>query len=515
MDLGKLLQSVMITGTLNLDLSEAIEINKITDIEDQTDKNSIFVAIKGKHFDGNSFIKDAYQRGCKVCFVEHFNEEVPIMQIRVPDTRVALSKLSATYFDFPSKKLDVIGITATNGKTTMSFMLDEILKQAKLKTGVIGSIKIKGTEKLTKSDYTTPKSFELQGYLKDMLNRGVEVVTMEVSSLALEQKRANDIDFKVVSFSNFNREHIDEHGSLEIYLKSKSSLITESSANSIAVLNYDDEVIRNLKGQGKAKQVFYSMENENADIFVKNINLERDNPSFTLTIKKEIELKERVIKSDEFEIYLGVPGFHSVKNAIACASMALVYGIDKEAIIKGLKAFRGIERRFELLYNGKFKIIDDHFANEENINVTLDSISKMKYNNLHIVYAIRGNRGITVNRENLNILKDWEPKIRLKTLMGTQTLGEVTEKDKVSEEELEIYKTYSNNLNAQKLFENDLETAIEKVIDLAQEGDIVLLAGSQGMDLGGRKAIHYVASKEYQGDVKEKVLSVLDGRICG
>ena len=156
----------------------------------------------------------------------------------------------------------VYGITATNGKTTIAFMLDEILRAQGLNTGLIGTVKIRMGQEVNPASMTTPESFELQQYLDKMRKVGVDTVTMEISSSALEQYRAADVKFDVVSFNNFSREHIDQHGTLEAYWKAKSSIITNSKPNEIAIINISDPEIKTLYGQVKAQTITYSLFDE-------------------------------------------------------------------------------------------------------------------------------------------------------------------------------------------------------------------------------------------------------------
>lgn len=515
MKVKDLLNGVDILESYNLDKYIDNVINNITNDSREVNESSIFIAICGKHSDGHDYLHDVFKKGCKVSIVNKIDKNIDIAQIKVKDSRESMSILSNNYFNNPSSKMKVIGITATNGKTTASFMLDEVFKACGLKTGLIGTVKVKSDDEVIPSNMTTPEAFKLQSYFKKMEEKNVDVVTMEVSSLALEQKRAFNVDFDIVTFNNFNREHIDEHGSFEAYWRAKSSLITNAKEDSVAILNYDDENILKLKVLGHSRQIFYSVKSDEADIYAKDINLESDNPSFVVVITKDIVLKDKTIKKQDFKVKLSIPGYHTVINAMSCISIALALGLDNEKIAEGIKNFRGLERRFELIYNDGYKILDDHFANNDNINVTLDSLSKLKYNDLYMVYALRGNRGVTVNRENIETLSDWIPKLKLKQFIATESLNDVSKKDLVHKEEKEIFFETCKDKNIDVTFKERLQEAIELAIDKAKKGDVILLAGCQGMDKGGRLALNYIASNCQSESEKERILNVLKDRICG
>lgn len=489
------------------------EITLITDDSRKAGPDSIFTAICGARRDGHDFLGDIRNKGCSCAIVEKEHPEIPVIQIVSQNSRIAWSRISALYYDEPAKDMKVLGITATNGKTTISFMLDEILRAEGLLTGLIGTVKIRYGDEVVASRMTTPEPFELQGYFAKMRDKGIKTVVMEVSSSALEQHRAHDIPFSVVSFNNFSREHIDQHGTLEKYWMAKSSIIRDSKENTVNIINVDDKEIRKLKGAGAGHQITYSVESRDGDIYVEDLDLSSDSPQYSLVIKDDIILNDRVIKKGKIRIALSVPGYHTVKNSVCCAAMALAYGCSEKSVAVGLKAFSGVERRFELIYDRGFRILDDHYANPDNIKVTLDSISKMKYGKLHMVYAIRGNRGTTVNRENIEETGKWLNKLHLGSFTGTETLGLVTKKDLVSDDEKAVFFEETRKLGIEPEFFPKMDEALSNALRKAQDGDIILLAGCQGMDMGARLILSQLSEKFPEDS--EKIKAPLKYRVCG
>ncbi len=491
-------------------------IDLITNDSRKIHPSALYIAIRGVRRDGHSFLEEVAAKGAAAAIVETIDPAVPMAQYKVRDSRRAWSSLSSTYYGDPSKDLFMYGITATNGKTTISFMLDEILRAAGRQTGLIGTVKIRIGEAVIPAAMTTPESFELQGYLAQMKAAGVDTVTMEASSSALEQFRCADVDFDVVSFNNFSREHIDQHGTVEAYWAAKASLVTGAAPETAVIINVSDPKIRALKDQTPGMQVTYSVDSSEGDIYPEDIDLSGNEPRFTLVVARELHLTGKrpvTIPAQRIPIELSAPGLHTVANAVACCAMALCQGIGAAAIQSGLNRFRGLERRFELIYDGPFQVIDDHFANMNNIETSLKSLSGLHYDRLRMVYAIRGSRGITVNRENVQTLARWLPLLNMEEIIVTETRGEVTEKDLVLPEEKAVFFEEIAKTPLKVTFRETMDEALDYALEQIKPGDILFLAGTQGMDMGGRKLLEKLSCRH--PEQAEQIMAPLNGRICG
>lgn len=482
MKLGKILNNVSIIEA-NFEINKEEDINSIAFHTDDVAKGGIFVAIKGYVTDGHKFIKKAKELGAKIAIVEDFSDE-DIRQIKVENSRIALADMARNFYEDPTKKMNVVGITATNGKTTTAFMLDSILKEDGRKTGIIGTVLTRYDDVKIPSVLTTPESLTLQSYFRDMLDKNISDVIMEVSSSAQELFRNKNIDFDIVTFNNLGREHIDQHGSFENYFRFKSRLIRHAKEDAIAILNADDEKIYFLKDKTKAHVLTFSLENNESDFGIENLDLSSGKGKFTFKINRDLNIKDRIIKKSDFDIDLGSVGYSSVMNSLVAIIVSLVLGIEKETIKKALKDFKGVERRFELIFDEEFKILDDHFANEKNIDATMETLKEMDYENLNILYAIRGKRGVEVNREITERLVKWIKILKPKSLSATLSKDTVKEKDRVTDEELKVFKDILEKNNIRCKIYDSLEEAINKSIDLMEKDDVLLLAGCQGMDKG-------------------------------
>lgn len=491
-----------------------IEITGLSYHSQGVESGNLFFCIKGYETDGHKYLQDAVNKGALAAIVEEVQEGIPIPQIKVKNSRIAMANIAAKFYQEPSKKLQVIGITATNGKTTTSFMADKILKDQNMEVGIIGTVMVQYRDKKIPSLLTTPDSLDLQKHFKSMVEEGVSHVTMEVSSSAQELHRVDGVDFDIVTLNNISREHIDSHGSFERYFEVKSRLITRAKEDSAAVLNLDDTYSKGLISKTKAKVFTYGIEDTSGDFFVKNLDLSTGRGIFTLVVPKDLEHKGVKIPKGETEISLSVPGFHSVYNSVVAAIIGLLSGVDKEGVKKSLKDFRGVERRFEFIHEEDFTIVDDHFANAGNIHMTLGTLKEMDYSKLHVLYAIRGKRGIAVNRENTEALVGWLPKLGVTELLATESISHVMEKDRVTVEEREVFEEVTKAAGIPTKIIKELPEAIEQVMKKANPGDVVLLAGCQGMDYGGEMALRLLAKGKTLKE-QEKILAPLKDRVAG
>lgn len=511
MRITKILQGVETSGKEEY---KTIEITGLSYHSKKTEAGNLFFCIKGYETDGHKYLQDAVNNGAAAAVVEDFQQEISIPQIKVENSRIALARCAANFYDHPSKKLNTIGITATNGKTTTSFMAHKILKDQHLEAGIMGTVMVQYRDKKIPALLTTPESLELQKHFSNMVKEEVSHVTMEVSSSAQELHRVEGVDFDIVTLNNISREHIDSHGSFERYFEVKSRLITRAKKDSAAVLNLDDSYSRGLIGKTEAKVFTFGVEDGGGDFAVKDLDLSTGRGVFTLVIQRDLEHKGVRIPKGEMKISLSVPGFHSVYNSVVAAIIGLLCGVDKEGVKKSLKDFRGVERRFEFIYEEDFKIVDDHFANGGNIHMTLGTLKEMDYKDLHVLYAIRGKRGIAVNNENAQALVEWLPKLGVRELIATESQSHVMEKDRVTREEREVFQKVTREAGIPTTIIKELPQAVERVVEKAKPGDVVLLAGCQGMDYGGEIALRLLA-KGKTSEERARILAPLKDRVAG
>jgi UDP-N-acetylmuramoyl-L-alanyl-D-glutamate--2,6-diaminopimelate ligase len=480
----------------------------------RVEPGSLFVCIRGYKTDGHLYLNEAVQKGAAAAIVEYFQNDIPVIQYKVKDSRLALAALADNYYGHPSRHLILTGVTATNGKTTTTYMINAIFEEHGLNTGLIGTVIIKTGDLIRPAELTTPESLDLHRYFKEMVKRQVSHAVMEVSSSGLELNRVGNVDFNTVVVNNISREHIDLHGSFEAYYKAKSRLIHEAGENQWAVLNLDCPYTAALKEQTRAKVFTYGLKTKKADCHVNDLNLSSGRAFFTVELDREAPAEILAKQPPTFTIELSVLGLHSVYNAMAAILVALVHGIPVATIQGALKKFKGVERRFELIFEDDFMVIDDHFANSGNIDVTLETLQMMDYKKLHLVYAIRGSRGVTVNRENAEAIARWAPRLGLNRIIATTSINHVNEKDTVSEAELKTYKTVMEKADLETVIIETLPEAIGIGLSEIKPGDVLLLAGCQGMDYGAGICLEQI--RQLKPDLPaEKIFAALKNRVAG
>lgn len=492
MKLSQLLESIEVLESYN---DQELEINQIVCNSKKAHVGDLFVCIKGYQTDGHRYIQNAIDQGVIAIVVEDYQENLPIPQYVVENSRIALAAMADTFYGHPSRALKMIGITATNGKTTTSFMLNDLLERHGIKTGLIGTVMVKYGDFSEAAYLTTPESLDLHHFLYEMKKQEVTHVCMEVSSSALELNRVGNVDFDIVTLNNISREHIDLHGSFEQYFSAKASLIRNAEPYQWVVLNLDDAYSASLVHETKGRVLTFGIDHPTGDFWCKNVDLSTGRAKFTVEIMKTVQVGTKVYQPGEYPFELRTPGYHSVYNAMVAIMVGLVCEVPFETIGESLRTFGGVERRFEIVFEDDFMIVDDHFANAGNIDVTLKTLEKMDYKNLKLVYAIRGSRGATVIREAAEAIVAWAPKLGIQEVIASLSKSHITWKDVVTQEELDIFSEIMDKGGIKMTLHDELPDAIAQGLSEVGKGDVMMLAGCQGMDFGAKVAldqIHYL-----------------------
>lgn len=504
-----------VVGRINADNQAELEITGIAYDSRQVQAGDVFVAIRGYLTDGHKYLAQAIEKGAVALIVEEIDESIQVAQYQVPNSRAALSQASALFFNRPSSDLKVIGITATNGKTSTAFLTETILREHGLKTGIIGTVMVRYDGFMESSILTTPESYDLQQHFYKMKKAGVSHVVMEVSSSAMELDRARDVEYNIVTMNNISREHTDLHGSFDRYFETKASLIRDALPTQDVILNLDCPYTAPLADETMGKVFTYGIENDTGYLHCKNIDLSTGRPRFVVEVKKDFMASDGTLyRTQEFPIELSVSGYHSVYNSMAAISAAMLMGVPILTIQSGIQKFTGVERRFEIIYENDFKIIDDHFANVGNINVTLETMKFMDYQKLHLVYGIRGGRGVTTNRENAETIVKWADKLGIKEVIASLSVNHVGAKDLVTEAEKEVFLQVMDQAGIQVSLYEDLADATQHALNIVEADDVILLAGCQGMDYSGQEILRQVVKSRPDLD-PDQVMSVLADRVAG
>ncbi|MGH2574579.1 MAG: Mur ligase family protein, partial [Ignavibacteria bacterium] len=252
---------------LNINTTEDFEVNKLSSNSESVEKNDIFFALKGLKTDGNKFVSKAVSSGAKAVFSEQTISGVDVPVYKVNDCRKTMAVLSNIYFDYPSEKMKLIGVTGTNGKTTVTYIINHILESAGKKTGLIGTNGNIINKRFFETSLTTPESIDLNSLLSKMKSEDVEFVSMEVSSHSLALKRVYGLEFDTAVFTNLTSEHLDFHNSMEEYFEAKKILfdslkrINDKDNRTCAVYNSDDLYGRKIVSNSQSEKISYGFHN--------------------------------------------------------------------------------------------------------------------------------------------------------------------------------------------------------------------------------------------------------------
>lgn len=455
----------------------------------------IFVAIRGRTADGNSFAAMAEKNGAIAVITECPATLPPlsIPAIAVSDARQTLADISAAFYHHPSRALALTGITGTNGKTTVSFMLDQIFRQAGFKTGLIGTVCINTGTASFPSSLTTPDAAALQGYLAMMRQSGVTHATMEVSAQGMELKRVHGVNFACGLLINLSPDHLDFHGSFAAYLDAKRQFPALLGTAPL-VVNNDDPLCRRIALTHSGTVMTVGLES-NADVTAKITRLNSFGSVFQLTWIMPPSLAGGENSCSGSALFsLPLPGRHNVANAAMAAAAALAQGIPAPVIARALTTFVPVSRRMEVSGLAGMTVVDDTALNPGSIDAIFNTISTFRYRRLIIVNAIRGCRGTAINVANADTLAAWWHRQPF-SLIVTAAAGNVGPADSVLENEKSAFLEALEKNNTIYSFADTLTVAIEKALAAAASGDLLLLLGAQGMDNGYQVLRHLLAAK--------------------
>lgn len=458
-----------------------IDISSIAYDSRKVKKDTLFVAIPGFKFDGHDFIPEAIKKGAALIVGEK-DLDLALPYIQVRDSRRVLGKISAKFYGYPAKKLNVIGITGTNGKTTTSYLLKAILDEVGFNTGIIGTIGNKIKNKFVPSERTTPESLEINQLFYKMLKENVEYVAMEVSSHSLKLNRVDEICFDVGVFTNLSQDHLDFHESLDDYFKSKKKLFSISKK---AVINADDTAGQKIIDTINIPTLTYGIKNQDADIRAEDVKISNKKVSYTLRVENK-----------KLPICYHVPGLFSVYNSLAAIATGLMLGISLETLSDVLKKVKGVPGRFEPIERGQdYTVIVDYAHTPDGLQNVLKTIKSFCRGRIITVFGCGGDRDKT-KRPIMG---------KISSKLSDCTI--ITSDNPRSENPEKIIDDIENGL-LNKNYERivNRKDAIKKAIKMAQKNDVVLIAGK------GHETYQILNDKVIHFDDKELASNFIDYR---
>jgi len=443
------------------------------------EENCLFVAISGLKTDGHHYIPEALDRGARFILHEHdFTPPDGITAIQVGDSRRILGVLGKNYFGHPSAGLCLIAVTGTNGKTTITYILESIIKAAGFNPGVLGTVNYRYGGTVMPAPNTTPESFDMQRILRQMADAGVSHVIAEVSSHAVDLQRVDDCDFDLGIFTNLSQDHLDYHGNMESYFSAKKRFFTDVLPRSQKdspirmIVNGDDSWGKRLLGEVPLPAWSFGIETP-GDIHAE---------SFALTPQETEALVCR--RGGAFRISSSLIGRHNLYNILAAAAGALALDIPERDVITGIANLHNVPGRLERVnLPGEPDVFVDYAHTEDALEKVLQNLSSFQSNRIITVFGCGGDR----DRGKRPLMGRAAATLSDLTLLTSDNPRSENPLDILKEIEAGVAKEGIRKFPEEELQGRfpekgytvipDRRRAIEKAISIAEKGDIVLIAG--------------------------------------
>lgn len=476
MKLRKLMQGIVEDVTA----IEDIEISGIAYDSRNVKPGYLFVAIKGFETDGHKYIESAVKNGAAAVLGED-ECSCPCTYIRTQNSRKALALCGANFYNHPEKQLKIIGITGTNGKTTTTYLIRQILMLKGIRCDLIGTNQIIIGDEEIESSRTTPESLDLFEIFGKMAASGGEYVVMEVSSHSLELDRVYGVTFETAVLTNITQDHLDFHKTMENYAAAKAKLFKMSKS---AAVNKDDKYADIILSAANCETTTYSIDSP-SDIRATNLNMSERGVIFGVNIKGQTR-----------EMRLGIPGKFSVYNALAAICACKNIGIDITDIEKGLVLAKSVKGRIEVVHtNTSYTIIIDYAHTPDGLVNIINAVRAFAKKRVITVFGCGGNRDASKRPKMGQIAEE------------LSDIAIVTSDNPRCEEPSAIINDILAGMKKDNhiVVENRKE-AISYAMDIAQENDIIILAGK------GHETYQEIEHIKYDFDERKVVKEILNGR---
>ncbi len=456
--------------------NENIEISNLTIDSRKVKKGSMYGAIKGFNVDGHKFIKNCIENGASLIVCEDLedfciDDNVAILQVE--NTRKALAIIAKNFYNNPTKNINLIGVTGTNGKTSTTYFLEQILLEYKKTVGIIGTIEIRENGKKMEFDFstsTTPDTIELNELFSTMVSDNIDNIVMEVSSHALELHKVEGCNFNIGIFTNLTQDHLDMHKSMENYLNAKSKLF---SMCKIGIINIDDKYAQDIIKNASCKVFTYSIEKE-SDLQAINIQYFMDRVAFDVKINDKIE-----------NFILNIPGRFSVYNALSVIGACLMQNIPIDIIKEGIKNIKGVPGRIQTIPNNKgFNVIVDYAHTPDGLDNIIKAVREFTRGRVITIFGCGGDR----DRKKRPIMGEISANLSDYTIITSDNPRSEVPEAIIDEIETGI-KPITNNY--EKI--TGRKDAIYRGVSIAKANDSIIIAGKghEDYEIFADKIIHF------------------------
>ena len=435
----------------------SFSVNKVEFDSRLVSDSDMYVAIAGVNVDGHDFISQAIKNGAKCIVCEKIPTQFvdEIVYVNVKSSRKALAIISSNYYDNPSSKLNLIGITGTNGKTTISTLLYDLYRNLGIKSGLISTVKISVGDNDYKAKQTTPDSLSINSYLNEMVKSEVRYCFMEVSSHGIHQNRIEGLNFKGGVFTNLTHDHLDYHENFENYRDTKKQFFDSLSPDSFALTNNDD------------KNGMIMLQNTTADKYTYSLNSISDFKARIL----ESSFEGMLLKTNNSEFWSKLVGRFNAYNILSVYSVGSILGLPKEELLKGLSDLDAVVGRFQFYKKNKITAIVDYAHTPDALENILRSINEIKTadNNLITVVGCGGNRDKTKRPVMGDIASSLSSRV-----IFTSDNPRNEDPDLIIKEMISGVKLSNSN---KTISISNRKEAIKAACQFAQSNDIILVAG--------------------------------------
>ncbi len=476
MKLSKLLCSLTdykVIGDVDIEIDGInIDSNSVTD-------RSLFICLKGRDFDGHNYIRQVEMYGAVAVLTEK-KLSTNLVQVIVKDTRKVMNIIAKEYYNNPDKKLKLIGVCGTNGKTTTAHIIKTIFDTAKIPCGVIGTLGTFYNDKYIEPSLTTPDPLVLHKIFSDMVEDGIKVVVMEVSAHSVALDKLNGLSFEVAIETNFTQDHLDFFIDMETYKQAKLKFFNEIESK-YTVVNSDDslgiEILRSKKGV-----LSYGIDNP-ADVFAVKMTKKKNGSNFVINLFDCL-----------YEIDLNLIGKFNVYNALASASATALMGVSLNDVKKGLESVKTVSGRLEKIYDKDFSIFIDYAHTPDGLLKSITALKDSNFNRIILVFGCGGNRDNS------------KRKIMGQIAGKYSDFSVITSDNPRYEEPMEIISEIESGMLEESknyVLVQDRAEGIRYAINMVKSGDVILVAGK-----GSEQYQEILGTKHVYND-KDTIMEIL------
>jgi len=450
----------------------------------------LFIAVRGYTTDGHSFIGKAVEQGASAVVAEQPVPGCPVPVLVVSNARNAMAVLAKQFYGNPAEKMDIVGITGTNGKTTTAHFVESVFTRAGKSVGMTGTLEYRWPGFSLEAPQTTPNSIVLYEYLNKMAHDGVDVAVMEVSSHSLDQERVAGLDFSTAIFTNISHDHLDYHKSIENYVHTKKRLFSMLKPHGAAIINIDDPYAGEMAEPASGRVCFYGT-GSGAAYRIESVVQKRLGSEFFLT-GPDVKLRLTTV----------LPGLFNVYNAAAAAGAALDMGVDAEAVIEGIASMKRVPGRMEgyLAEKQDIRVIVDYAHTPDALDKVLRCAREFTHGRLIAVFGCGGDR----DRQKRPVMGRTACSIA-DAVFITSDNPRTEDPDRIIHDiEAGLEKTAGKARSI-----TDREEAIVSALKMAQRGDTVVIAGKghETYQITGNQRTHFddmEKVREYFEEVKRQ-----------